>query len=153
MFRATFCPSPGALLNCSRSLRFPYKSGGRCVSSRVSTSGFYTETGGCDCSLKVLLMMGKMLPETCSAAFTQLIKAFTTEGAYSWLFYLKGTIFVPYFPTAQCLPYGEDIYTFTRVKIKHTKMWPLLVHCGSQLVTYVLINTKDRARECTKHHK
>jgi hypothetical protein len=26
--------------------------------------GFYTETGGCDYSLKVLLMMGKMLPET-----------------------------------------------------------------------------------------
>jgi hypothetical protein len=33
MFRATFCPSSGALLNCSRTLRFPYKSQGRCVSS------------------------------------------------------------------------------------------------------------------------
>jgi hypothetical protein len=27
--------------------------------------GFYKETGGCDCSSTVLLMMGKMLPETC----------------------------------------------------------------------------------------
>jgi hypothetical protein len=27
--------------------------------------GFYTETGGCDCSSTVLLMMGKILPETC----------------------------------------------------------------------------------------
>jgi hypothetical protein len=27
--------------------------------------GFYKETGGCDCSLNVLLTMGKMLPETC----------------------------------------------------------------------------------------
>jgi hypothetical protein len=26
MFRATFCPSLGALFNCSRSLRFPYRS-------------------------------------------------------------------------------------------------------------------------------
>jgi hypothetical protein len=34
MFRATFCPSSGALLNCSRSLRFPYKSWGGCVTSR-----------------------------------------------------------------------------------------------------------------------
>jgi hypothetical protein len=25
----------------------------------------YTETGGCDCSLKELLMMGIILPETC----------------------------------------------------------------------------------------
>jgi hypothetical protein len=25
--------------------------------------GFYTRTGGCGCILKVLLMMGKMLPE------------------------------------------------------------------------------------------
>jgi hypothetical protein len=34
MFRATICPSSGALLNCSRSVRFPYKSRGGCVSSR-----------------------------------------------------------------------------------------------------------------------
>jgi hypothetical protein len=34
MFRTTFCPSSGALSNCSRSLRFPYKSRGGCVSSR-----------------------------------------------------------------------------------------------------------------------
>jgi hypothetical protein len=27
--------------------------------------GFCTGTGGCGCSSKVLLMMGKMLPETC----------------------------------------------------------------------------------------
>jgi hypothetical protein len=26
--------------------------------------GFYNETGGCDCSSKELLMMGKILPET-----------------------------------------------------------------------------------------
>jgi len=37
----------------------------------------------------------------------------------------NGTIFVPYFPAAQCPPYGEDIYTSTRVKMKHTEMWPL----------------------------
>jgi hypothetical protein len=76
MFRVTFCPSSGALLNCSRSLRFPYKNQGGCVSSRglfVSQTdhgwkhihlGFYTENGGSDCSSKVLLMMGKLLPET-----------------------------------------------------------------------------------------
>jgi hypothetical protein len=34
MFRATFRPSSGALLNCSRSLRFPYKSRGGWVYSR-----------------------------------------------------------------------------------------------------------------------
>jgi hypothetical protein len=27
--------------------------------------GIYTETGGCGCSLKELLMMGTMVPETC----------------------------------------------------------------------------------------
>jgi hypothetical protein len=27
--------------------------------------GIYMETGGCDCSLKELLMMGIMVPETC----------------------------------------------------------------------------------------
>jgi hypothetical protein len=27
--------------------------------------GIYTENGGCDCSLKELLMMGVMMPETC----------------------------------------------------------------------------------------
>jgi hypothetical protein len=27
--------------------------------------GIYTETGGCDCSLKELLMMGIIMPETC----------------------------------------------------------------------------------------
>jgi hypothetical protein len=32
MFRATFSPSSGALLNCSRSLWFPYRSQGGCVS-------------------------------------------------------------------------------------------------------------------------
>jgi hypothetical protein len=45
-----------------------------CVSSRGLQAdhgwkhihlGFYTETGGCDFSSKVLLMMGKMFPETC----------------------------------------------------------------------------------------
>jgi hypothetical protein len=85
MFRTTFCPSPGALLNCSRSLRFPYRSQGGCVSCRglfVASRGlffsqqtdhskkhihlgFYTGTGGCGCSSKVLLVMGKMLSETC----------------------------------------------------------------------------------------
>jgi hypothetical protein len=45
MFRATFCPSSGALLNCSRSLRFPYKSRGGCVSSR----GMFV-TNNCYCS-------------------------------------------------------------------------------------------------------
>jgi hypothetical protein len=34
MFRATFRPSSGALLNCIRSIRFPYKGRGGCVSSR-----------------------------------------------------------------------------------------------------------------------
>jgi hypothetical protein len=34
MFRGTFCSSSGALLNCSCTLRFPYKSRGGCVSSR-----------------------------------------------------------------------------------------------------------------------
>jgi hypothetical protein len=27
--------------------------------------GIHTETGGCDCSLKELLMMGIIMPETC----------------------------------------------------------------------------------------
>jgi hypothetical protein len=27
--------------------------------------GIYTETGGCDCNLKELLMMGIIMPETC----------------------------------------------------------------------------------------
>jgi hypothetical protein len=35
MFRATYCPSSGALLNCSRSLRFPCRSQGGCVSCRA----------------------------------------------------------------------------------------------------------------------
>jgi hypothetical protein len=35
------------------------------VGRQLSLYGFYTETGGCGCSSKVLLMMGKMLPETC----------------------------------------------------------------------------------------
>jgi hypothetical protein len=152
MFRATFCPSSsGAHLNCSCSLRFPYKSRGGCVSSRgllvsgettcthtvspltsrpwlethpprllygnqrlrlqfrcapdddgqnvarnmlsrVYTTksdhgwkhihlGFYTETRGCDCSSKVLLMMGEILPETCWAAFTRL----NNKRFYNWL--------------------------------------------------------------------
>jgi hypothetical protein len=34
MFRETFCPSSEALLNCGRSLQFPYKSRVGCVSSR-----------------------------------------------------------------------------------------------------------------------
>jgi hypothetical protein len=73
MFRATFRPSSGALLKCSRSLRFPYKSQGGCVSTNKQTKagkihlGYYTETGGCNCSLKVLLMMGRMLPKKKSA--------------------------------------------------------------------------------------
>jgi hypothetical protein len=28
-------------------------------------SGIHTETGGCDCSLKDLLMIGIIIPETC----------------------------------------------------------------------------------------
>jgi hypothetical protein len=31
----------------------------------TSTSAFIREPVGCDCSLKELLMMGKMVPETC----------------------------------------------------------------------------------------
>jgi hypothetical protein len=72
MFRATFCSSSGALLNRSRSLRFPYKSRGGCVLSQQTDHGwkhihlgFYTGTGGCGYSSKVFLMMGKTLPETC----------------------------------------------------------------------------------------
>jgi hypothetical protein len=34
MFRALLCPSSGAISNYSRSLRFPYKCRGGCVSSR-----------------------------------------------------------------------------------------------------------------------
>jgi hypothetical protein len=34
MLRALLCPSSGVLSNCSRSLRFPYKCRGGCVSSR-----------------------------------------------------------------------------------------------------------------------
>jgi hypothetical protein len=34
MFRALLCPSSGALSNCIRNLRFPYKYRGGCVSSR-----------------------------------------------------------------------------------------------------------------------
>jgi len=57
----------------------------------------------------------------------------------------NGTIFVPYFPAAQCLPYSEDIYTFTRVKMKNTEMWPLQVYCESQLVNYFIIMTRETA--------
>jgi hypothetical protein len=60
MFRATFCPSSGALLYCSRSSDQQTGHGKKLVHL-----GFYTGTGGCGCSLKVFLMMGKMLPETC----------------------------------------------------------------------------------------
>jgi hypothetical protein len=135
MFRATLCPSSGALSNCSRSSQFPSKCRGRCVSSRglcvtdkkttaqrVSGNilliirspsklqsqppfsvyvyrmvyrgqwqtdhgwkhihlGIYTETGGCDCSLRGLLMMGRMLPETCWAASMRLSNKF-----YNWVF-------------------------------------------------------------------
>jgi hypothetical protein len=41
MFRAPFCPSSGALLNCSRSLRFPYKSQ---LWLETSTLAFIRET-------------------------------------------------------------------------------------------------------------
>jgi hypothetical protein len=49
MFRALFCPSSGALSNYWKHIHL----------------GIYTETGGCDCSLKELLMMGIIMPETC----------------------------------------------------------------------------------------
>jgi hypothetical protein len=57
MFRKAFCPSSGALLNCSRSLRFPYRSQGGCVSccglfvsltNKSPSLRFpYTSQGGC----------------------------------------------------------------------------------------------------------
>jgi hypothetical protein len=31
----------------------------------LAVVGFYVGTGGCGCSPKMILMMGKMLPETC----------------------------------------------------------------------------------------
>jgi hypothetical protein len=68
MFRAIFCPSSGALLNCSSASGFHLKAEVDVFPDhgwKHIHLGFYTETGGCNCSLKVLQMMGKMLPETC----------------------------------------------------------------------------------------
>jgi hypothetical protein len=48
MFRALLCPSSGAFSNCIHIYL-----------------GIHTETGGCDCRLKELLMMGMIMPETC----------------------------------------------------------------------------------------
>jgi hypothetical protein len=83
MPRVTFCSSSWALLNCRCSLRFTYKSRGRQTDHdwKHIHLGFYTETGGCDCSLKVLLMMGKMLPRACWAAFTRL----NNKRFYNWV--------------------------------------------------------------------
>jgi hypothetical protein len=50
MFRATFCPSSGEQTDHGKKHIY---------------LGFYTGTEGCGCSSKVLLMMGKILPETC----------------------------------------------------------------------------------------
>jgi hypothetical protein len=89
MFRAPLCPSSGALSNCSHSLRFPSKCRGGCVSSwKHIHLGIYTETGNCDCSLKELLMMGIMVPETCWAASMRLNSKF-----YDWLLHLLGVLF------------------------------------------------------------
>jgi hypothetical protein len=93
MFQALLFPSSGALSDCSRSLWFPFKCRGGCVSSRgrfVSTNKhirlcIYTETGGGDCSLKELLMMGIIMPETCWAVSMQLSNKF-----YDWSLHLVG---------------------------------------------------------------
>jgi hypothetical protein len=45
----------------------------------------HTATGGCDCSLKELLMMGTMVPETCWAASMSL-----NHKCYDWLVHLGG---------------------------------------------------------------
>jgi hypothetical protein len=47
--------------------------------------GIYTGTGGCDCSLKELLMMAIIMPETCWAASVRLSSKF-----YDWLLHLVG---------------------------------------------------------------
>jgi hypothetical protein len=47
--------------------------------------GIHTETGGSNCRLKELLMMGIIMPETCWAASTQLSNKF-----YDWLLHLVG---------------------------------------------------------------
>jgi hypothetical protein len=41
------------------------KFGKICHGNKHIHFGFYTGTKGCGCSSKVLLLMGKMLPETC----------------------------------------------------------------------------------------
>jgi hypothetical protein len=97
MFQALLCPSSGDLSNCSRSLRFSYECRGRCVSSLVQTYqgwkhihlGIHVETGGCDCSLKELLMMGIIMPETCWAASMRLSNKF-----YNWLLHLFGCFYL-----------------------------------------------------------
>jgi hypothetical protein len=82
MFRALLCPSSGAISNCSLSLRFPYECRGACVSSHM-------KTGGCDCSLKELLMMGITMPETCWAASVRL-----SNKLYDWLLHLFGCFYL-----------------------------------------------------------
>jgi hypothetical protein len=82
MFRAQLCTSSGALSNCTRSLRFPYKCRGGCVSSR---GRFVSLTGGGDWSLKELLMMCTMVPETCWAASMRL-----SSKVYDRLLHLVG---------------------------------------------------------------
>jgi hypothetical protein len=53
MFWALLFPSSGALSNCSGSLRFPV-----IIKDSVVVNN-------CDCSLKELLMMDIIMPETC----------------------------------------------------------------------------------------
>jgi hypothetical protein len=77
MFRALLCPSSGALSDCRCSHWYPYECGG----GRVSSRSLFVNNG----NLKGLLMMGIIMPETCSTASTRQSNKF-----YDWLVHLVG---------------------------------------------------------------
>jgi hypothetical protein len=101
MFRATFCPSSGAHLNCSRSLRFPYKSRGGCVSSRglfVSGPWLGTHPPRLLYGNRRLRLQLKSAPDDGQNVAPKhaeqrlhdyTIRDFTTECASGWLVYLN----------------------------------------------------------------
>jgi hypothetical protein len=109
MFRALSCPSSGALSNCSRSLRLPCECGVGHVSNRdrFVTNQPRLETRPPPHShgnrrlrlqLKELLMMGKIMPETCWAASLWLSNKFY-DRFICWMFCLNALHIVTIKPT------------------------------------------------------
>jgi hypothetical protein len=88
------------------------------------------ETGGCDCSLKELLMMGIIMPETCWAASMQLNNKF-----YDWLLHLV-VCFIWILRLYFCLRYPTLIWHIFCV-VSYCHLWAIWLY---QIILRFIIN-------------